>query len=813
MRIIRVTIGALLAAAAFGVLGVPPAWAGAPQATTGLHVIPFPGTPDAAASSEIIFSSLRPSDINSVTVVGSSSGPHSVSRRALPDGAGTAFVPTTPFTPGEQVHVTATLTSPAAGTASGDPGSTALSFSFTVAVQTGRGGSGPPKPGGGPTQRFLSEPNLKPPVVSVSSNPDTSSGDILLSPYHSLQTGPMILNPAGQLVWFDPIPGWTANLSVQRYRGSSVLTYWHESPKGAVEEVLLDHNYRPVAILHAADGYRADLHEFQLTPQGTALIDAVVPVRANLSAVGGSSTGSVADCVVQELDVKTGQLLWEWHMLGHVPLRASYERLPSAGKGWGYCHLNSIQQLPDGNLLISARHTWGVYLVDKKTGNIIWTLGGKYSNFKLGQGAGFSWQHDARLHGNVLTLFDDGWDGSHGERQHGQSAAKVIQLNTTAMTATLLHSYFHSPPLVSASQGNAQLLPNGNMFVGWGSQPDFSEYSSSGQQIFNGSFALGVDSYRAYRAPWQGQPRTSPSIALVPGPDGSTKVYASWNGATRVAAWRIVGGANPHALRLFGKSQLAGFETVRALHSEPPYFGVQALDSAGHVLGSSLPAADPGHVAVFGSMAFVRGTIGTGAIPVGCFTGQVCQLTLQITSGRYVLATHTAHSIPSGSGTLIDFKLSPAAIRRLTRARSGRLPVQVSVRDASGASATVSMTLIPYAISGAPVHRSVPPAPTVQIIQDTGFVSSAGTGYIVAACHASVPCYVQTSVFGAHNVEIARTAPLYLGADELGFLSFNLNATGKTMLQKASGNQLPARITLSSGRARATGQIALVGYR
>ncbi len=623
----------------------------------------------------------------------------------------------------------------------------------------------------------------------------------------------MILNPSGQLVWFDPLPGWTANLEVQRYRGQPVLTFWHEVPHGAIDDVVMNRNYKTVATLQGGYGYRADDHEFQLNSNGTALIDTVEPARANLSSVGGSSTGTVADCVVQELDIRTGQVLWDWHMLGHVPLSASYEHLPSnASQGWGYCHLNSIQQLPDGNLLISARHTWGVYLVDRLTGKIIWTLGGKNSSFKLGPGVLFEWQHDARLHGSVLTLFDDGWNGNRGTAQQPQSSAKALSLDTNTMTATLLHNYFHTPPLISASQGNAELLPNGDMFVGWGSQPNFSEYTSSGKQIFTGSLPFGVSSYRAYRFHWQGQPLTPPSMALRPGPDGTMKVYSSWNGATQVSSWRILGGADPKALRQLGKSKPSGFETLRTLHSEPPYFALQALTSAKHVLGSSTVLPDPAHVAVFGSMAFIKASQGTGSVPVGCFTGRTCQLTLQVSAGGTVLASHTGHPLPSGRGTLIAFKLSTAGKRRLATAPGHRLPVQVSLRDSSGASATVNMDLIPYTTGGGQVHRSVKQSSTVQIVQDTGFVDSGGTGHILAACYSPVPCFVHADV-NARGKHIAHTAQQYLGADEVGFVSFKLDSSGESLLTGSSANDLPAKITLSNGHVKATGQIALVGYQ
>ncbi len=226
-------------------------------------------------------------------------------------------------------------------------------------------------------------------------------------------------------------------------------------------------SYRPIAVLRAGYGYVADIHEFQLTPQGTALIDAYVPVRANLTSVGGSSHGSLMDCVIQELDVKTDRVLWEWHALGHVPLRAAFMGTPKAGIPYDFFHLNSVQQLPNGNLLVSSRVTWGVYEIDKKTGKVIWTLGGKYSNFKVESGAGFEWQHDAHLYPDgTLSVFDDASDGSSQEEP--QSSAKVDKLDFATMTASPIRRYVHSPPLVTGAEGSAQLLPNHDVFVGWG---------------------------------------------------------------------------------------------------------------------------------------------------------------------------------------------------------------------------------------------------------------------------------------------------------------------------------------------------------
>jgi hypothetical protein len=578
-----------------------------------LHVVPFPGTPDASPSSHIIFSSLRRSEIRTVAVLGSASGVHTGRLTALPDGAGTAFLPSHAFTPGERVRVTATLSSPAAGTASGDPGATALDFSFTVAVPatatvtsapharsaaaaSGRSGA-LAETTSAPIQSFHSAPELHPPTVGAIGTLAGGKQDILLTahtPYPtSVQSGPMILDGRGRLVWFRPVQGYATNLEVQRYHRRPVLTWFQQTGGSAQssEDVIVDDSYRTVATLHGGEGYVPDMHELQLTRRGTALIDAYVPVKADLSSIGGPADGTAMDCVIQELDVRTGHVLWEWHALGHVALSASYWGTSDSSTPYDFFHLNSIQQLTNGNLLISARNTWAVYEVNKQSGAVIWTLGGKNSSFRVDPSARFEWQHDARLHrGGVLTVFDDASEGQIQEEH--QSSAKVLALNTSAMTASLLRRYTHRPPLVSAVEGNTQLLHNHDVFVGWGDQPEFSEYSASGDQIFSGSLPRGSNSYRAYVFRWHGQPQTRPSVAFARQGSGTVRVYVSWNGATRAVSWRVRGGARRGALKTLGSARRSGFETTIVLHCDPRYVAVQAVNDRGKVIATS-PVSRP----------------------------------------------------------------------------------------------------------------------------------------------------------------------------------------------------------------------------
>jgi len=588
---------ALVAAAAV-VAVIAGSGSGTSKATSGLSGLPFTDTPDASPRTQIAFPTLRRSEIVSVTARGSTSGEHAGRIVRLPGGGGPAFAPDHPFADGERVSVRAELSSASAGAAAGAPGSRTLSFAFSVSAPLPQH----PRPAVaglaqqllGKTQSFHSRPDLHPPVVMTSGvDPDTTSGPIFLDAQAVQQNGPEILDSQGRLIWFMPLSaGLQAfDVQVQRYRAQRVLTYFQGSLTGAHgvgEDIILDAAYRRIATVHPGEGYAADLHEFLLTSRGTALMTVYVPVRADLSSVGGPRDGKVLDGVVQEVDVRSGKVVWEWHALGHVPLSDS-ELRPGRGGTYDFFHINSIQQLPDGNLLVSARNTWAIYEVSRRTGKIIWQLGGKRSSFKQGTGAQFQWQHDARLHPDgTMTVFDN----AATPREARQSRAVTLKLDMGAMSASLARSITHSPPVLAGSQGNVQELANGNTFVGWGSEPHFSEHDRSGRQIFSGRVPRPTQSYRAFRFQWEGRPSAPPDLSVLRTGTGVT-AFVSWNGATAVSSWELMGGSSPGALRPLVREPNSGFETPISTSQAPLYLAVRALDRTGHVLGVTRPAHSP----------------------------------------------------------------------------------------------------------------------------------------------------------------------------------------------------------------------------
>lgn len=343
-----------------------------------------------------------------------------------------------------------------------------------------------------------------------------------------------------------------------------------------------------------------DLHDFVITSNNTALVTIYDSVPADLTSVGGPELGWIYDGVFQELDIATGELLFEWRSLDYFPPDSSFYPIRDRGYeralGYDYIHMNSVDKNDQGHYLVSARHTHNVFCVDGTTGEVLWTLGGKTNEFKdlsNGEATRFTWQHDARWRGpSTITIFDNSANGE--EESTGDSRGILLELDISAREVTLATSYEHPQRFMSMSQGNMQLLESGNVLVGWGHSAAFTEYTPGGDIVcdvhFGASayFTFGrIVSYRVSKGNWVGTPTTMPDAAIA-----DDSLYVSWNGATEVSSWRLEAwdglSLSNVTFNTVMEVDRTGFETKIPLTSEvTPYFRVLALNTAGEVLGET----------------------------------------------------------------------------------------------------------------------------------------------------------------------------------------------------------------------------------
>ncbi|MFL5824873.1 MAG: arylsulfotransferase family protein [Solirubrobacteraceae bacterium] len=437
-------------------------------------------------------------------------------------------------------------------------------------------------------------------VATHSTQPGTY---LFLTPGGTYGTGVGIFKDNGTLVWWhhtgDPK---VHDASVVTYLGRPYLAVFsgHPAAAGPYDNgtvTLYNQHYQKAGRITSGRPFgpgHVDLHEFRITPQGRALIGITNPVRR---VINGHPV-TVIEYVVQELSlvrdahgIHTGRVLFQWKSLPQVPVSETYAPDPGAGRIWDYFHGNSIAQDTDGNLIISARGTWGIYKVSIKTGRIMWQVGGRGDHTLRHP---WCFQHDAvPLGGNEYTVFDDSSVGSpcqSGGRTH-PARGIIVRVDPSRHPATvrLVRAYIHRPSIHPVVAGSMQLLADGDALIDWGYQPEVTEFGANGQ--VNMDLSLSRWSYRGLRFAWDGQPLTPPAISAQ-FTSTTTRLWASWNGSTEVAAWRVLAGPNGSALKPVGNAvPKRSFETSILLQRRYATVEVQALDAHGRVLATSRPAS------------------------------------------------------------------------------------------------------------------------------------------------------------------------------------------------------------------------------
>jgi len=395
----------------------------------------------------------------------------------------------------------------------------------------------------GPVRTFGPDPaaGTAPPLLTVlTRNVGIGKAKIFIAPAGGVYAaGPEILTTTGKVVWFHRLPAgeFAADFRTQTYRGRPVLT-WFQSEEAAPGgqaagpgirasgpqasptpsarpngpngvDYIYNDKYQHIATVRAGNGATNTFHEFLITPQNTALIVADVTRTADLSSMGGPADQRVIDGLVQEIDVSSGRVLFQWDSATHVPYADSYLPRPSSpSTPWDWFHINAAHLDRDGNLLVSSRNAWTIFKVNRRSGQIIWQLGGRHSSFTLRAAPGqvldragqiFAWQHDPEaIGGGEYTVFDD-----EAGNLLGFSRAVTVQLDPNARVATLVKSDDQPEGQVAQVMGNAQTTSGGDLFVDWGALPYVSEFSPSGKLLFNAQLPAGVSSYRAYLLPWK----------------------------------------------------------------------------------------------------------------------------------------------------------------------------------------------------------------------------------------------------------------------------------------------------------------------
>ncbi|KAM0332586.1 hypothetical protein ACHAQA_002870 [Verticillium albo-atrum] len=439
------------------------------------------------------------------------------------------------------------------------------------------------------------------------SDPKCDDGFLFISPRgRAVQTpGPMILDQQGNLVWMNTEWGQAMDVKVQSYQGEDYMTFWHGTDNGTFGMgyyLMLDSSYEVFKKIVPTGDFSGDLHEFRITERGTALMTIYEKKHGDLSAFD-ISDGWIIDSLFQEIDIATGELLFQWRASDHYAISQSRAPIGKFGRkelmAFDFFHINSIDQDATGNYLISSRYMCAVACIDARDGHVLWQLGGAANNFTdLSDGAAtsFSWQHHASwVDDNTISLFDNG--AYNTLRTEDYSSGLLIALDVTDMTAKLKQQYVAPQKFSVGSQGSVQKLhSSGNVLVGWGHTPAFTEFSATGRALCDihiGAVHLArlgwCKNYRTFKHTWVGKPKTRPAVAVRP-KEGA--LYVSWNGATEVDRWLLQSNTEPSGGR-FADHEIITKETFETKFSIPKeaseYIRVAAMDRDGVIIETSLP--------------------------------------------------------------------------------------------------------------------------------------------------------------------------------------------------------------------------------
>ncbi|KAK8162912.1 ASST-domain-containing protein [Phyllosticta citrichinensis] len=470
-----------------------------------------------------------------------------------------------------------------------------------------------------PTSFFHTRPELHAPIIHFDVLwPDfVSPGYIFLAPYRNIDPGPYIYDNHGNLVWsgagfMGPMVGHAPR--VCNYQGKDHLCFYQgEQYQGFARGhgLIVNDEYRIVKTVESGgSAAQADMHEFRVLPDGkTALITVYQTRQYDLSPFGiEAGMGWVVDSVFQEVDIETGDVVFEWRALDHISPSFSYS-MPdttdtsgtgrSADRPWDYFHINSIDKNDDGDYLVSARHMAAVYKLSGVDGHVMWELNGANPSF-LNIDLHFSSQHHARwtkengTH-TLLTLFDNA--SNNFNITNPWSRGMAVAINHIDRTASMTKEWLAPDAaggVLAGSQGSIQTLKDDHVMIGWGDHPFFSEHLATGEAVMYGKIAIpesGVMNYRAYKFEWKATPKDNPALFTYSRTGTSVAgmvFYVSWNGATEVKEWKCYGSNTAEGpWETVARANKTGFETMLRTETVRSFAFAEAIDQDGHVLRRS----------------------------------------------------------------------------------------------------------------------------------------------------------------------------------------------------------------------------------
>lgn len=493
--------------------------------------------------------------------------------------------------------------------------------------------------------QYRSRPDLAPPKLNITIPPtdEVAPGYYFITPFSGFsdigldkgprQAAPYIYDSHGELVWsgFTYFSIWAVNFQATKLFGKDVLFSFEGSHNpsfghGHGHFTFLDQNYETIKEVRAGNHKLADKHEFHVLNEKTALIEIYDPISTDLTSYGGAPDQQwIINAIFQEIDLETGKVLFEWSSIDHVspkdsalPLKLGQIGLgQNSSNAWDYFHINSIDKDENGDYIVSARHAASLYKISGKTGEIIWKIGGlpgvTSSDFTFDKNVTFSFQHHARFLSTskdgkkqIISFFDNSAQGTenkdgHEVHKNKHSSGKIIEVDTENWVVKLL--YVANPPeqLLAKSQGSTQVLDNGNVVVGWGSEGAFTEFNTKAEPIFHahldsGSLGERIESYRAFKFDWHGTPNEDIAI-LSEIEDENTTVYVSWNGDTETKTWRFFEISSDGEKVLLGEKAKSGFETkFVAKNTNIDEVVVESYDSKDNLLASSSVARSQAQV-------------------------------------------------------------------------------------------------------------------------------------------------------------------------------------------------------------------------